>query len=159
MRISIIAIGLMGWNSFAATPTVKPVADAPTFNKDIAPILYQNCATCHRQGEVAPFSLLTYQDAAKRANLIAAVTAKRYMPPWKTERGYGHFQDERRLTEQQIALIQKWAKTERRKAMRSRSPRRPSSIPGGSRENPILFFRSRKLFRFRRMGPTYFNAS
>ena len=47
---------------------------APTFNKDIAPILYENCATCHRPGEVAPFSLLTYQDAAKRAGLIATVT-------------------------------------------------------------------------------------
>ena len=46
-------------------------AAAPTFNKDIAPILYENCATCHRPGEVAPFSLLTYQDAAKRASLIA----------------------------------------------------------------------------------------
>jgi len=44
------------------------VAATPTFNKDIAPILYQNCATCHRPGEVAPFSLLAYEDAAKRAS-------------------------------------------------------------------------------------------
>ena len=46
---------------------VAAAAAAPTFNHDIAPILYKNCATCHRPGEVAPFSLLTYQDAAKRA--------------------------------------------------------------------------------------------
>ena len=64
---------------------------APTFNKDIAPILYQNCATCHRPGEVAPFSLLTYQDAAKRAELLAADHAERVMPPWKPEPGYGSF--------------------------------------------------------------------
>src|SRR5881394_3849466 len=86
-------------------------AAAPTFNKDIAPILYQNCATCHRPGEVAPFSLLTYQDAAKRAGLIATVTKKRYMPPWKPEPGYGSFAHVRRLTDEQIALISEWAAT------------------------------------------------
>ena len=85
------------------------VAAAPTFNRDIAPILYQNCATCHRPAEVAPFSLLTYQDAAKRASLIALVTEKRFMPPWKPEPGYGNFAHERRLTDQQIALFRDWA--------------------------------------------------
>src|SRR5213083_521563 len=85
------------------------VAAAPTFNKDIAPILYQNCTACHRPGEVAPFSLLTYQDAAKRASVIATLTKKRFMPPWKAEPGYGHFANERRLTDDQIELIQQWA--------------------------------------------------
>jgi mono/diheme cytochrome c family protein/peroxiredoxin len=86
-------------------------AAAPTYNKDIAPILYQNCATCHRPGEVAPFSLLSYQDAAKRASLLAAITEKRVMPPWKAEPGYGSFANERRLSEQQIALFQAWAQS------------------------------------------------
>jgi mono/diheme cytochrome c family protein len=83
----------------------------PTFNKDVAPILYQNCAVCHRPGQVAPFPLLTYSDASRRAALIAAVTAKHYMPPWKAEAGYGHFQDERRLTDAQIATIADWARS------------------------------------------------
>lgn len=95
---------LAGW-AVLATAAVA----APTYNKDIAPILYENCATCHRPGEVAPFSLLTYQDAAKRASLIATVTKKRYMPPWKPEPGYGNFDHVRRLTDEQIALIQGWA--------------------------------------------------
>ena len=64
---------------------------------------------CHRPGEVAPFSLLTYQDAAKRAAVIARVTKAHVMPPWKPEPGYGDFKDARRLTDEQIALIQKWA--------------------------------------------------
>jgi thiol-disulfide isomerase/thioredoxin len=81
----------------------------PTFNKDIAPILYRHCATCHRPGEVAPFSLLTYDDAAKRAALVAAVTQKRIMPPWKPEPGYGLFANERRLSDEQIAVIRDWA--------------------------------------------------
>ena len=85
---------------------------APTFNKDVAPILYENCATCHRPGEVAPFSLLTYQDAAKRASLIALATGKRFMPPWKPEPGFGEFADERRLTDAQIATLAEWSATD-----------------------------------------------
>lgn len=79
-----------------------------TFTKHIAPILFQNCAECHRPGEVAPFSLLTYEDARKRGRTIARVTEKRFMPPWKAEHGYGDFLNERRLTDQQIALIRQW---------------------------------------------------
>src|SRR5690348_3848540 len=91
---------------FASTLAVA----APTFNKDIAPILYANCASCHRPGEVAPFSLLTYQDAAKRAALISGAVTQRFMPPWKAEPGFGDFAGERRLTQAQIAMIQEWAK-------------------------------------------------
>jgi hypothetical protein len=84
-------------------------AAAPTFNKDVAPILYNNCVTCHRPGEVAPFSLMTYPDAAKRAVLIAAVTKQRVMPPWKPEPGFGSFANDRRLSDEQIAIIRVWA--------------------------------------------------
>src|SRR4051812_11195288 len=80
-----------------------------TFNKDVAPILFKNCAACHRPGEVAPFSLLTYDDAKKRAKQLVSVTHKRYMPPWKAEPGFGDFADPRRLTDAQIALIKRWA--------------------------------------------------
>jgi hypothetical protein len=102
----------------------------PTFNKDIAPIVYENCATCHRPGQVAPFSLLTYSDAAKRASLIAAVTAKRYMPPWKAEPGYGHFQDERRLTDAQIAAIGEWARNGAPEGDPSQQPETPQFTSG-----------------------------
>src|SRR5439155_25782902 len=80
-----------------------------TFTRDIAPILYKHCAGCHHPGEVAPFSLLTYQDAARRAKLIAKVTSDRYMPPWKPGPGYGRFRGERRLSEAEIAKITAWA--------------------------------------------------
>ncbi|HML17729.1 MAG TPA: hypothetical protein VK419_11915 [Bryobacteraceae bacterium] len=91
----------------AADATKSPAV--PTFNRDIAPILYKNCSNCHRPGEVAPFALLTYHDAAKRARQIADITQARVMPPWKATQGYGDFQDVRRLTEQQIATIRDWA--------------------------------------------------
>jgi hypothetical protein len=90
----------------AQAPTSGSV---PTFNKDIAPIVYENCAMCHRPGEVAPFSLMTYQDVARRAKLVATVTERRYMPPWKAEYGYGDFANERRLSDEQIAKIRAWA--------------------------------------------------
>src|SRR5438477_7819570 len=91
----------------ALAPALKAQTQT-TFNKDIAPILYKNCAGCHRDGEVAPFPLLTYDDAKKHAGQIVKVTHKRFMPPWKAEIGFGDFVDPRRLTDPQIALIKKW---------------------------------------------------
>ncbi len=64
-----------------------------TFAKHVAPILFKNCVSCHRPGEVAPFSLLTYRDAAKRADFIRDVVASGQMPPWKPHPGAGVFLD------------------------------------------------------------------
>ena len=86
-------------------------AQAPrplTFSRDIAPLIEQNCAVCHRPGEAAPFSLLTYEDVRKHARQIVAVTKSRYMPPWLPQPGYGDFDGERRLTDTQIKLIADW---------------------------------------------------
>ena len=80
MRFAI-TISALACLRFAAAGTPKN-PDIPTFNHDIAPILYKNCSNCHRPGEVAPFALLTYEDAAKRAKQIAAITQTRVMPPW-----------------------------------------------------------------------------
>jgi hypothetical protein len=82
---------------------------APTFNKDVAPILYKNCATCHRPGEVAPFSLLTYSDAKRWAPMIAQTTGSHIMPPWKAASEFGDFADARVLTAQQIATLKEWS--------------------------------------------------
>ncbi len=68
----------------------------PTFSRDVAPILYRQCVSCHRPGGVAPFSLLRFADAERHAALIATVTGKRYMPPWLPAEP--HFQQERRLS-------------------------------------------------------------
>ena len=122
---------LLAMPAFAATPT---------FNADIAPILYRNCATCHRPGQVAPFSLLTYRDAAKRAGLIAEVTANRFMPPWKAEPGYGHFQDERRLTDAQLALIADWAKNGAPEGDPKRKPTPPQFSSGWLAGKPDAIF-------------------
>ncbi len=79
-----------------------------SFARDIAPIVYRNCAPCHRPGEAGPFPLLSYQDVKKHAPEIAEVTARRFMPPWAPEAGYGDFSDERRLTAAEIQMIKDW---------------------------------------------------
>ncbi|MFO0807364.1 MAG: hypothetical protein U0746_01935 [Gemmataceae bacterium] len=84
-------------------------ADDITYSKHIAPILYKHCASCHRAGEVGPFPLLSYKDAAKRAEFLKDITASRQMPPWKAEHGFGEFLDERRLSDEELKTIAKWA--------------------------------------------------
>src|SRR5438045_2392747 len=77
-----------------------------TFTKDIAPIVWTRCASCHRPGEIGPFSLITYDDVRRHAAQIAAVTARRIMPPWKPVAGKGEFQSERRLTDRELDALQ-----------------------------------------------------
>ena len=131
---------------------------APTFNKDIAPILYDNCATCHRPGEVAPFSLLTYQDAAKRASLIATVTKKRYMPPWKPEPGYGSFDHTRRLTDEQIAQIQEWAEAGAPEGPAADKPAVPTFPSGWQAGEPDQVLKTSAPYMLPADGPDRFRC-
>ena len=95
--------------SGALSPAVaQPAASPVTFNKDVAPILFSQCVTCHRPGGSAGSTLLTFDDARRRARQIAAVTASRTMPPWKPEPGFGEFAGDRRLTGKQIETFQRW---------------------------------------------------
>ena len=80
-----------------------------TFTRDIAPIVFANCTTCHRPTRVAPFSLLSYADAARHAKMIARVAARRLMPPWKPDPDFVHFRGERHLTDAEIAMLGAWA--------------------------------------------------
>src|SRR6185436_7880612 len=91
-----------------ALAALLPAADTITFSENIAPIVYDNCVTCHRPGEAAPFSLITYEDVKKRGALIATVTKSRYMPPWHATHDFGEFKEERRLRDDQIAVIAEW---------------------------------------------------
>lgn len=92
----------------AAPPATPPARQLITFNQQIAPILYAHCAVCHRPGQSAPFSLLTYKEAAKRSSLIAKVTAARIMPPWLPAPGVGDFAGARALGPEELQLIQDW---------------------------------------------------
>ena len=82
---------------------------SPTYASHIAPILQRQCVSCHRAGDIAPFSLERFEDVASRAKTIADVTRRRYMPPWKPVEGFGGpFQGARGLTDEEIKTIGAW---------------------------------------------------
>jgi hypothetical protein len=87
----------------------QPVPDAPTFTRDIAPILYENCVECHRAGEIAPMSLITYAEARPWARAIERRVTDGTMPPWHADAAHGTFRNERGLTAAQKGVIQRWA--------------------------------------------------
>ncbi|HEY7292500.1 MAG TPA: hypothetical protein VH583_21870 [Vicinamibacterales bacterium] len=91
----------------AATPSFAQ-APAPTFSKDVAPILYKNCTNCHRPGEIAPMSLLTYADARPWVRSIQTRITNGTMPPWHADPTYGVFENDRRLTAAEKDTILKW---------------------------------------------------
>ena len=91
----------------AATDQSSPI----TFNKDILPILQENCQSCHRPGQIAPMSLLTYKDTRPWAKAIKAAVIERKMPPWFAEPNVGHFINDRSLKQDEINTLVKWADT------------------------------------------------
>jgi peroxiredoxin len=80
-----------------------------TYHRDVAPILQERCQSCHRPGQVAPFSLLSYADAKSWATEIKEFATTRQMPPWKAEPGHGEFRDVRRMSDAEIATLATWA--------------------------------------------------
>jgi len=91
-------------------PLLPTLAGAVTFNQDVAPIVFKNCARCHRPGEAAPFPLLSYADVKRKARTIADAVTTRLMPPWKAEPASFPYRDERRLSDSDIATIEAWVK-------------------------------------------------
>src|SRR5581483_11434350 len=95
---------LLSVAAIAAPPT--STTSTVTFNKDVLPILQKNCQSCHRPGEVAPFSLLSYQDARPWAKAIKAAVVTEKMPPWFMDPKYDHYYaNSRRLSQADIATI------------------------------------------------------
>jgi len=131
-------------------------AASVTFSKDVAPILFRYCAPCHRPGEIAPFSLLSYQDAQKRAAQIAIVTGKRYMPPWPPEPGYGDFAGSQRLTDAQIDVLARWAKSGTAEGNPADLPPAPHFVEGWQIGQPDLVLHMRAPYRMPASGEDVF---
>jgi hypothetical protein len=92
----------------AQAPVAGSSAQAPTFSKDVAPIFYKNCTNCHRPGEIAPMSLLTYSDARPWAKSIATRVARGAMPPWHADPAHGEFLNDRRLSDAEKDTVARW---------------------------------------------------
>lgn len=144
---------------YASRPAIGcAIADLAgvTFNHDIAPILYQNCAPCHRPGEVAPFSLLSYQDARLHASQIGVVTHSRYMPPWPPEPGAGDFRDVRRLSEAQMDKIAAWLRTGMQEGDPASGPAAPHFTEGWQLGPPDLVVRVPQAYQLPASGSDVF---
>lgn len=142
-----------------AIARIHPAAGAKvTFARDIAPLLYKQCASCHRAQGAAPFSLLTYQDAARRAALIAAVTASRYMPPWKPAPGHAKFAGERRLTDKQIAVLHDWAAAGAPEGDPAQTPPAPRFPEGWQLGKPDLVAQMPEPFTVAADGPDVYQC-
>lgn len=98
---TVILLTIGTTSSFGQTAKV-------TFYEHIEPIIHSNCMPCHRPGQAAPFSLITYEDVSRKGEFIARVTKDRYMPPWKADPGFQQYRNARSLTDGDINLIQSW---------------------------------------------------
>jgi hypothetical protein len=109
----VVVIALLAVVTIVAQATDggrAPSGGSPTvtFTKDVAPILYKSCVSCHRAGEVAPMALLTYEDVRPWAKSIRRKVSTREMPPWGADRRYGKFVDDLSLSDAEIETIAKW---------------------------------------------------
>ena len=102
MRLFIFSLGVVAW----AAPQTPP--SEVTFHKDVEPILQKHCQECHRPGEIAPFSLLSYKDSRPWAKAIRENVVSKKMPPWLADPQYGHFANDRSLSKQEIDTLAAW---------------------------------------------------
>ena len=105
MRLEPVIVGLLF--AFASTAATNP--SAVTFAKDVAPILQNNCQGCHRPGEAAPFSLLTYEQARPWAKAMKEAVLLKKMPPWFADPHYGKFSNDRSLPQKEIDTLIAWS--------------------------------------------------
>ena len=127
-----------------------------TFNKDVAPLIFEHCTACHRPGEVAPFSLMTYDDVRSRARLIADATARRFMPPWMPEPGHGELSGSRRLSDGEIQTIQEWVEDGAVEGDVKDRPAIPVYTPGWQLGQPDVVLMMPEAFTMPASGPDLF---
>ena len=96
--------------ALGAAWSTSGAAAAPTYTKDVAPIMNANCVVCHRPGEIAPMSLTTYEEVRPWIKAIAQNVSERVMPPWHADQGFGPWANDRSLSDEEIAIITEWAK-------------------------------------------------
>ena len=117
-----------------------------TYAEHIAPILHARCASCHRQGQVAPFSLLTYDQAHRWAASIAEVIADDRMPPWHADPRYGQFANDRSLTARERSLLNAWIEQGTPPGDLALAPEPPKYPQGWSIGTPDLVYEMPETF-------------
>ena len=137
---AIWTLPLIAGQSAAPQGADSSQASAPTFNKDVAPILFNHCTSCHRPGEIGPMSLLTYRDARPWAKSIAARVLTGTMPPWHADPAHGEFANDRRLTEPEKDTILKWVSSGAPEGDSADLPPPPTFVEGWQIGEPDAVF-------------------
>ncbi len=128
-------------------------AEPVTFNRHIAPIVYENCSPCHRPNEAAPFPLLSYEEVKHKAKTIDRVVTAQRMPPWKAEPASYPYRDERRLTGEQIALIHTWVELGMPEGIPAERREPPQFASGWQLGEPSLVVKMPSAFHVPEEGP------
>ncbi|MGC2332568.1 MAG: hypothetical protein WA581_14020 [Candidatus Acidiferrales bacterium] len=130
----------------ALLPGWRPplAARTPTFYRDVLPILQQHCQSCHRPGEIAPMSLVTYDDTQPLAQLIADDARARKMPPWFADPRVGHFSNDPSLSPREISTLAAWAATKAPAGNPVDAPAPPHWVEGWNISQPDLVIRMPK---------------
>ena len=152
VRLAFVAAAVLG----AGGPVRGQPAAAPTFNNDVARIVFRSCVACHRPGEAGPFSLLSYHDVRSHARQVVAVTQSRYMPPWPPEAGKGDLAGERRLSDDEIATLRRWLETGAAEGDPADRPAPPRFTEGWQLGEPDLVLSPSRPFAVRADGADVF---
>ena len=137
-----------------AIPLLSPATDeAVTYHRDIAPIIYANCSSCHRTGESAPFPLTNYAEVSRKALTISEVVNDRYMPPWHANTEVTEFRDVRRLTPDQISLVGRWVAAGKPEGDPADAPAFPAFTQGWQLGEPDLVLKMAAPYAVPAEGP------
>ena len=159
-RFTLIA-SLIALAGFLALPAgyAGGISDgAITYTKDVAPILLKNCAECHRPGEAAPMSLLSYKETRPWAVSIREKVLNKEMPPWHADPTFGHFKNDRRLTNAEISTIKTWVDTGAKEGDPSLMPPAPQFVSGWRIGKPDLVLNMPTEFTVEASGPDEYHV-
>src|SRR5215470_5593213 len=154
-RPILIVVSAIAATLLLQSSLVKTAEPEATFARDVAPILYSKCVTCHRAGEVAPMSLLTYEEARPWARAIKEKVLLREMPPWFADPKYGTFANDPRLTEKQIQTIVTWVDAGAPRGDARDMPKPPQFTEGWQLGEPDLIIDLPEI-QIPATGPNYF---
>ncbi|MBQ00491.1 MAG: thiol-disulfide isomerase [Acidobacteria bacterium] len=169
MRVTRFSWLIAGVAAFVATAGVSgpgaaaagAEADAPTFTENVASILYENCVACHRTGEVAPMSLITYQETRPWGRSIKNKVMSGEMPPWHADPAVGRFLNERRLTDAERDTVVQWVDAGAPEGDRAKLPPAPTFADGWQIGTPDLIVEMPEAFEVPAEGEVayqYFSA-
>jgi mono/diheme cytochrome c family protein len=159
--LTLVAVTALGASLASRSAAESPQTAPPTFARDVAPILFANCTSCHRPGGLGPMSLLTYEDARTWSSSIAGEVGAGRMPPWHVTAEPGTFRNERRLTTAEVQTLVRWATSGTPQGDPSDLPPAPTYADGWTIGTPDAIVSMPRAFRVPATGTIeyqYFEA-